>query len=235
MNVFIAIDDTDNTESIGTGRLSRNLGKELSRLGMIKNMNVTRHQFLVHPDIPYTSHNSCSCIAAFTDSSLDDIFKTSQDFLVNNFHESANPGLCVIEDKVVPDELRTFGYRAKREVLTINEARTLAEKLRLNLWWYGETGQGCIGAIAGVGLRSTGDDGRFIDLHGIRDIEGTATVKDIISKSDVKKVVTLDGKSLPDHEIIETDGWVRPSLYGGEIVFYVIRDGDTWRPDKTRV
>lgn len=235
MNIFIAIDDTDNEESIGTGRLSRNLSKELVKRGLLSDFSVTRHQFLVHPDIPYTSHNSCSCIAGIADSGMEEIFESSKSYLVENFHEGANPGLCIIENGVVPDALRTFGYRAKREVLTIKEAREMADRLRLNVWWYGETGQGCIGAIAGVGLRSTGDDGRFIDLSGIRDISGAVTVNEIVKKTSINKVMTLDGKTLDSSAIVDTQGWVRPSLYRGEVVLFVIRDGEQWRPDKTMV
>jgi hypothetical protein len=62
MTLLIAIDDTDNAESIGTGRLSRMLAEELTKQGMIRQTSVTRHQLLVHPDIPYTSHNSSACI-----------------------------------------------------------------------------------------------------------------------------------------------------------------------------
>ncbi len=61
---LLAIDDTDNAESIGTGRLARMLAAHLEEANLFAEPGVTRHQLLVHPDIPYTSHNSAACIEA---------------------------------------------------------------------------------------------------------------------------------------------------------------------------
>ena len=60
MNIFIGIDDTDNLESRGTGRLARSIAADLGKTYDL--YGVTRHQLLVHPDIPYTSHNSAAVI-----------------------------------------------------------------------------------------------------------------------------------------------------------------------------
>ena len=60
---IIAIDDTDNETSIGTGRLARMLGDYLEEQGCGQVRGVTRHQLLVDPRIPYTSHNSAAAMA----------------------------------------------------------------------------------------------------------------------------------------------------------------------------
>ena len=98
------------------------------------------------------------------------------------------------------------------------------------LWLGGETGQGCIGALAGVGLRSTGNDGRFIGLKGIRDIEGIVTVSAIIENSDVADVITTTNEVLGADEPIDTQSWVRPSLRNGSPVMIVKKEGNVWCP-----
>jgi hypothetical protein len=60
MSIFAGIDDTDNLESRGTGRLTRSIAAEPGKTYGL--YGVTRHQLLVHPDIPYTSQNSAAVI-----------------------------------------------------------------------------------------------------------------------------------------------------------------------------
>ena len=229
MNLFIAIDDTDNEESIGTGRLSRMLAVELSRKGLAGNIGITRHQLLVHPDIPYTSHNSCACIEVISKcAAFEEVATVSRTFLIENYHETSNPGLCVIDKSTVPEALKQFGYRAQQEVIDIEEARELAKRLGVVLWWYGETGQGCVGSLAGVGLRSTGNDGRFIDLAGIRDLKGVMSVGNILQQTAIHKVVSVSGEALSDKEVIDTQDWIRPTLNNNQVVLFVKKNGNFW-------
>jgi hypothetical protein len=234
MTIFIAIDDTDNHESIGTGRLARNLSTALARSDLLADASVTRHQLLIHRDIPYTSHNSSACIAGTARGDIMAIMEAARDFLLDHFHAGANPGLCVCEEFRVPAALQAFGWRAQCEVLTVQEARDLATRLGLRLWWAGETGQGCIGAMAAVGLRSTGNDGRFIDLPGIRTFRGTVRVGEILRRSPIRRVMTVHGSSLDTDVKIDTQDWVRPTLYEAEAVFFVTREEDAWRPAERR-
>jgi tRNA(Ile2) C34 agmatinyltransferase TiaS len=230
MNLFIALDDTDNKESIGTGRLTRMLAENLTEIGLIKQKDITRHQFLVHPDIPYTSHNSSACIEADAEAAnVDKIFEFSRDFIISHFNDGANPGLCVLDSRQVPRELVQFGLLAQKEVVTIGNARKLAEQLNIPVWWYGETGQGIIGAMGGIGLRSTGNDGRFIGMKGIRDIKGTVSVGEICSKTSIMKVLTPTGEALGGHVTVNTLNWIRPVLQNGEPVLTVLKEEDEWR------
>lgn len=230
MKLLIAIDDTDNLESIGTGRLSRMLAGYLFELGLIGQFTVTRHQFLVHPDIPYTSHNSSACIEAEKKGCVDDVIAATKAFLLQNFHEGANPGLCVVNRSEFPQELSIFGRKAQEKVLKIQDARELAERLGVFAWWHGETGQGCIGAVAGVGLRGTENDGRFIDLEGIRDIKGTMTVAEILRATPIHAVMSGSGEMLDALEVIDTLGWVRPELREGSPVLKVVKEKGKWIP-----
>jgi hypothetical protein len=65
MTVFIGLDDTDNLESRGTGWLARDIAAELSADYPV--VGVTRHQLLVDPRVPYTSHNSSAAITLDVD------------------------------------------------------------------------------------------------------------------------------------------------------------------------
>ena len=52
MHYYIGIDDTDNLESRGTGHRARQLGTMLEEAGIARLICITRHQLLVHKDIP---------------------------------------------------------------------------------------------------------------------------------------------------------------------------------------
>ena len=107
---LVGIDDTDNAESIGTGRLARMLAEHLEARELLTATSVTRHQLLVHPDIPYTSHNSSACIAGLSeDASRAALAEVARGFLQEHFHDGANPGLCVCAAEAVPGVPRGAG------------------------------------------------------------------------------------------------------------------------------
>jgi hypothetical protein len=231
---LVGIDDTDNAESIGTGRLARMLAEHLEGRLLLVGTSVTRHQFLVHPDIPYTSHNSSACIAGVSgDPSPAALTEAARRFLRDHFHEGANPGLCVCAADAVPAAL--LAKRAQREVLRLGEFDRTLSSLDLGIWSGGETGQGRIGAASGVALRSTGEDGRFIALRGIRHLEGRVSVGEIRARSAVDSVETEDGTVLASTEMVDTRDWVRPALRGGRAVLRVRRDGGDWLPADRRL
>lgn len=65
--IYVGLDDTDTKDSRGTGRLARSIALALSTKYHI--FGVTRHQLFVHPDIPFTSHNSSAVIHVEADPS----------------------------------------------------------------------------------------------------------------------------------------------------------------------
>ena len=235
MELLVAIDDTDNTQPdcIGTGRLARMLAGELIARGLAGAADVTRHQLLVHPDIPFTSHNSSACLAlGGLAAGADAVADAARRFLLEHFQADANPGLCVIAPGAVPPFLLAFAKRAQVEVLGLAEADEVAARLDGSVWWGGETGQGRIGAMAGAALRHSGDDGRFIDLPGIRGLVGTLSVCEIRARSPIARVETLEGEALPDETLVDTEDWVRPALRGGRPVLRVRWQGERWVPEE---
>lgn len=232
--LLIAIDDTDNAEPgcVGTGKLARWLARDLAERGLVAGATVTRHQLLVHPDIPFTSHNSAACLLAEeVRGSLEAVAGRAREFVLEHPNAGANPGLCVMEPACVPPALLEFAKRAQSEVLGLDEADRLASRLDGVTWWHGETGQGRIGAMAAVALRNSGDDGRFIGLPGIRGLEGVLRVDEIVARSPIAHVESIDGERLPGEALVDTRDWVRPALRGGKPVLRVRREQDRWVPE----
>lgn len=225
--VFVGLDDTDNLESRGTGWLSRQLGKHIcSEFVGVHLQGVTRHQLLVHPDIPYTSHNSSACLDLFfEDGSIpESFFSYVTDFVASKSAPGSDPGVCISFASRVTKNVQSFGISAQKRVLTMSLAAGLAEDEDIFLQELGGTGQGIIGAFAAVGLRATGCDGRFIALSGIRDLEGVVKVSDMLNKSGIARVIDESGMDIPKEDLVNTFDWVRPGLFEDQPVFYVAAD-----------
>jgi hypothetical protein len=220
--VLIGIDDTDNLETHGTGRLARQLCEMLAADELAEVDGVTRHQLLVDPRIPYTSHNSSACLAVrATADRLPDLIAAARSFLLRESAPGSDAGLCVAGQAHVTAAHQDFGQRAKREVLTIDQARSCAQRDGLTLEGLTGTGDGVIGALAAVGLRASGDDGRFLWLKGIREISGVYTVDQLRQTIPIDVVQTMEGAEIPLHDRVELGSWIRPLLKAGRAVLLV--------------
>lgn len=233
LELLIGIDDTDNIESRGTGQLAAILAREVENRGLGKCLPVTRHQMLVHPDIPYTSHNSAMCFPATVPSAAyDDFVDQAQTFLRRESAEGSDPGLCIIDQ----DRLRrhpslvAFGMRAKREVLQKEDAYALAERLGIHLSEHGGTGLGVIGALAGCGLRLTGNDGRFRGHFQVGPVGGELKVFEVIQQTGVDRVQSLDGETLPPETTVRIGEKVKAVLLDGKSTLLVYDDSGNGSP-----
>ncbi len=237
MKIFVCIDDTDNLESRGTGELASMLAEDIEVNGWGTCSFVTRHQLLVHPDIPYTSHNSSMCFAAdINETCLDPLICHARLFLERESAEGADPGLCVaVADRIVSrEELVDFGRKAKQLVVTQNEAYALAERVNVHLTAHGGTGHGVIGALAGVGLRLSGNDGRMKGGLKIGDANGISSVSEICALPEVDMVKSLDGKALKEEELVIMGDKAKTVLLDGKSVLLVVpsegeADSAPWR------
>ncbi|RQW89786.1 MAG: hypothetical protein EHM79_02615 [Geobacter sp.] len=227
MNVFVCIDDTDSIDSRGTGELADLLAREVENRGWGRCRSITRHQLFVHPDIPYTSHNSSMCfIAEMDESYLGALTEYAAGFLARESAEGSDPGLCVAVAERLPqtDTLVDFGYRAKRTVIEMQEAYRLAIEAGIHLSSHGGTGQGIIGALAGVGLRLGGNDGRMRGSLTLPATDSVASVKDILRHSEVDSVRTLEGVCLGGEDRVRFVDKVKTVLMGGQFVLLVMPD-----------
>lgn len=224
MKVFIGIDDTDDIDSLGTGEFAEILAKTVDERGWGKCSKVTRHQLFVHPDIPYTSHNSSMCfVSELAETKLEALISYAGEFLARETAKGSDPGLCVaVVDKVSnPELLMEFGGKAKKIVVTKDEAYGLAEKLGVHLSEHGGTGQGIIGALAGVGLRLTGNDGRFKGKYKINSAGNVATVEEIIAQTNIDMVKAIDGTVLKADEAVYLGEKVKSVLLDHRCVLLV--------------
>ncbi|HLZ48702.1 MAG TPA: hypothetical protein VKR80_08650 [Candidatus Limnocylindria bacterium] len=212
--LLVGIDDTDILGSRGTGFLARELGAALRESRGAQVAGITRHQLLVDPRIPYTSHNSAACLAVETSAAVEDIAAFAGAFLEGRTPTGADPGLCVVaEDDAGP--FVAFGRRAQREVLAEREALTLATQGRAHLSAHGGSGLGVIGALAAVGLRRGGEDGRFLELGVIRELRGAVPAGDLRAAGVAAFVSDDRAIELADREPVDVGEWCRPVLRGG--------------------
>lgn len=161
--LLICIDDTDSLDSPGTGQVLEELLARLAEEGLGLGSFITRHQLLIHPDIPYTSHNSSMCSRVTTEDPAA-VTEFCRNWLNGACAPGSDPGLCITEPAALPDreKLLAFGRAAKERVLTKEDAWAMARSApeAIALSEHGGTGQGIIGALAGCGLRLSGMDGR---------------------------------------------------------------------------
>ncbi len=205
MKVFVSIDDTDNLESIGTGHLAARLISHIEEKRWGSCSFITRHQLFVHTDIPYTSHNSAMCFQAeLKDTGCDGLIDYAASFLRQQSAPGSDPGLCiaVCEALEFSEEILDFGRRAKEQVLTKDAAYSLAARLGIHLSEHGGTGGGVIGALAGVGLRLSGNDGRIRGKLQLENENCITEVASICSRPEVASVQSLAGQILGNAERI---------------------------------
>jgi hypothetical protein len=224
---LIAIDDTDNLESRGTGFRARELGTRLGEAGLGRLLGITRHQLFVHPSIPYTSHNSSACLdVELEDTVIGAARAFCRDYLSAESAEGSDAGLCVARYDDVDEALVEFGRVAKQRVVTCERAHELAATRGVHL--EGVTGEriGVIGALAAVGLRRSGHDGRFLWVDGVRELTGSWTVGALLARTGIDAVESTDGRPLADDATVAVDPWPRPVLLNGRAVLLTERLGE---------
>jgi hypothetical protein len=216
--MFIGIDDTDIPGSPGTGKLARRLASQLEAHGVGRSLGVTRHQLLIHPSIPYTSHNSAACLELETAQGPRSVLQFCRHFLVAQSIPGSDPGLCVLVGARATGELIEFGRAGRGTILDVEGAQAAAGESGALVATIGGSGLGVIGAVAAVGLRASGDDGRFIGLDGIRELGGIVSVGEIKRKTAISSIVSPDSAELADDATVDTQDWLRPRLIRGRAV-----------------
>jgi len=227
MKYLLGIDDTDNLESRGTGHRVRELADWLSTNHLAEPLGITRHQLLVDPRIPYTSHNSSACLAVETERT-EDVWNAARQFLLLTSATGSDVGLCLTSWDTITAEVLTFGQRAKLEVLTMLEAQQTASRSKIRSEGLTGTGGGVIGALAGIGLHRAGNDGRFLWLPGLRGLKGKYPIEELFAKGHIERVCTLEDEELSFEQIVDVGEWIRPVLRNGKSTLYVEEQNHEW-------
>ncbi len=226
MKLIIAIDDTDNLESRGTGFRARQLGLSLEDLGYAVVSSITRHQLLVDRRIPYTSHNSSASILVNSLVDIKSIIDLCSAYLKEESAEGSDAGLCVAEFDCVSEDIIHWGNRAKKEILTLEEAHSLAEKEGIFLEGYKGQKIGVIGALAAVGLRREANDGRLLWLPNLREANGIYTINDFKTLVNLEAVTQKNGTFVSGNEKIMVGEWCRPVHVNKKITLIVEKEPD---------
>jgi hypothetical protein len=223
--IFIGIDDTDNAESGGTGRVARGIAACLRDQFPV--LGVSRHQFLVDPRVPYTSNNSGNVIHLLTDQAdLDQLAVWVSELLVERCLPGSDPGLCVAQDDCAG---HPWGKAVQTDLVSQAEAFAVVAELGVILRPLGGTGDGVIGALAGAILAAGGNDGRFVEVGRTREVGAELTVAELV-EAGVKEVRTQAGQRVERGLVDTRGGRVRPVLHDHAPVLLVEPAGeDRWR------
>ncbi len=205
-DVLVCIDDTDMPGTKGTGWLCQEICEILETRTLGRCQAISRHQLFVHDDIPFTSHNSSMCFQVCLAQGVSQ--EALIDFMVGLLKKrsikGSDPGLCVAElnGNLDTAPLIAFGKKAKIAVSSKAAAYDLARACGIHLSEHGGTGDGIIGAIAGIGLRLSGDDGRYRGWYHLGRPGDPLKVGDLIQYDFVDAVLSPSGEDLPPEILV---------------------------------
>ncbi len=227
MRYLVGIDDTDSLGRPGTAVLARRLVEWLQNDRLVEANGITRHQLSMKKRIVYTAHNSAICISLDT-ANVEGVWETARDFLVLESDPASNTGLCLSRWESISHDVIDWGHRAKKEVLTLEDAQAAAAKSHVRGAALKGSGAGVIGALAAVGLHREGNDGRFLWLPGLPELQGKYSVGEIFERTAIDRVCTLDEIELPIDALVEVGEWPRPVLRNGQATLYVEEKKHGW-------
>lgn len=225
--ILVGIDDTDMPDTPGTNQLARALAVRIA--ARYRCLRIVRHQLLTDPRVPCTSKNGSASLWLEPTGPVDlswlaGEFRTG---MKEGFVPGSDPGLCVAAS--VPPEVVAWGRRCQQDLVDQDEARRLAHRVGIHLEGLGGTEGGVIGALAAVGLASTGDDGRVIQMEGWGDdLTGLQAIGTVTGQGvEVREL----GAGTPVAEgIVDLGKKLRPNCRGGRVVLFVERaDEQAWR------
>jgi len=226
MRLYIGIDDTDNIDSdFGTGKIARRFENIVPEGCSV--WGVVRQQLLFDERIPYTSHNSSACIIVDVSDpeQIDNLLSIAVDHIEHKSASGSDPGLCLARegDSALP-RLTSFGHLCAAQIVTQKDALQAASGVHLS--GHGGTNGGIIGAAAAVGLTASGWSGRFLEFSGLRNFPDMVSVSDL-NRNGIR-VVSLDRDAMipGPEDMVNTNGWLRPRLWGGKPVLPVVCRGE---------
>lgn len=214
MKFLFCVDDTDDlTKSTSTGRIAEYVKSMVEKIGGKIDKGITRHQLLIDEKISYTSHNSSMCFAAdIPNDMFEEVKIQAVNILKNNMAETASPGMCFCRLDILEniDDLIHFGLRAQTEVITKEEAYRVADN-NSAIWLkeFGGSGNGVIGALAGIGLRLSGNDGTFRGKVKLEENNIWISVGKLCKEINIDAIVDMDSQILSADTEIFVDGFIK--------------------------
>ena len=207
---LLCIDDTDELGGdISTGLLAEEIAAFAGSFAPVS--FVTRHQLLLDPRINYTSHNSSMCLEAWlTESQKQRVLDFALQLLERKSALGAEPGIAVAFEKDIVNaaKLINFGKSAKEIFLSTERAFETARKQNVFLKELKSGARGVIGALAGIGLRLSGNDGKIRGKFELK--ESNLSVAELLGLNFIEAVADENFKPLSPDERVNLIGALKP-------------------------
>ena len=222
MRFLIGVDDTDNPRVSSTGLLAQRLGLFLQEAGLGRLESVTRHQLIISPQVPRTTRNSAICITIETDpQKRSDLEMACRSFILREYSSGADAGFALASWGQITAEVFTWARTAKTQVIKRQDALQIAHSAQIAITGITGSGAGVIGALAAIGLRYRGEDGRFLWIPNIHQLSGIYSASELMQIAPFDRIETQRGRSPRPDEKIEVGKWIRPVLVEGRCVLFV--------------
>nr|WP_315083175.1 hypothetical protein [uncultured Campylobacter sp.] len=207
---LLCIDDTDELGGeVSTGLLAEEIAAFAGSFAPVS--FVTRHQLLLDSRINYTSHNSCMCLEAWlSEEQKSQVLDFATRLLERKSAPSAEPGIAAAFEKdiVNAQELISFGKSAKEIFLSTEQAFKEAALQNVFLKELRNGARGVIGALAGIGLRLSGSNGKIRGKFELK--ESNLSVAELLGLNFIEAVANENFKPLLPDERINLIGALKP-------------------------
>lgn len=226
---LLCIDDTDELGGeISTGSLAEDIASHISSFA--KTSFITRHQLLLDPLINYTSHNSSMCLVAeISKEEREKVLNFALELISSKCAKSAEPGVAAaFQDEIANiSELINFGKSAKQVLINIEQAKRVANEQNVFLKALKPNTRGVIGALAGIGLRLSGDDGK---IRGkFKQNAKCLSVGELLKLPYIEAVLDEDFTLLKNSEMINLDEALKPIFWDHKATLLVKKVSNGFR------
>lgn len=233
MRFLIGLDDTDSPKNSSTGLLARQLGFKLQEAGLGTLEAITRHQLFSSQQVPCTTRNSAICLSFEADPERrSELEMVCRSFILREYCPGANTGFALASWSQVTAEVYTWARTVKSRVVNRQEALITARAAGISIAGLIGSGAGVIGALAAIGLRYRGDDGRFIWLPGIEELIGVYSYSELMNLVPFDRIENLRGRSPKPEEKIHLGEQFQAALREGRCVLLVeevhVEQGYEW-------
>ena len=144
--------------------------------------------------------------------------------MLEDYIEGSDPGLAIASTEQITAAAVAFGQDAKTMIVTQQRALAVARNCGIRVEGLGGTNGGIIGAVAGIGLASLKNDGRFLLKGKNRELTGVRSVQEVFGAG-IDQIMTLQGDVVTEGKV-----WVpknaTPSFIHGKAVLFVEKDAD---------
>lgn len=204
MRFLIGLDDTGSINSSSTSALACRLGLSLEAAGLGRLDSVTRHQLYASSQIADNPHNAAVCITFESEPEQQkEIEMNCRTFLLREYSSGSNAGYALASWVQVTVDVFNWARLVKSQKVKRSEAIVLARSSGIAIAGLSGSGDGVIGALAAIGLRYRGDDGRFLWLPGLSEVIGTYTYSELMRLVAFDRIENLRGRPpRPNDKII---------------------------------